>query len=215
MGVTNTEKPKRRCRTLVKKKDDATTIWSDSSNEENNCHNEAKRKYAKMNCVNRRSSQDDILMTEAQLEAGKMRTDKKDVEKASEWCNSTYMHLERIPKYFIAEFFVDEGYCTAELCDKVDAKSAAALRELNTMFHGTADGAKLPRACLRKPVLKKFWRARGLILGKRWIAFFAEFVDEEGNINWLGGVYRFSWVFLDPKNKSKGKKVQKVHHITY
>ena len=118
----------------------------------------------------------------------------KDQDRSRPSWHVTYMHVEKLPKYWRAEFLVkhySQHGCTEELVVRMDSKCSESINNVFDFVCGLTPTSKLPRSCLNKRVCDVSCKSRADAIGRATKAFFQGAIGSDGSIDWgRYGCYR-------------------------
>lgn len=135
-----------------------------------------------------------ILMCKGMLESGQcnpIAIADSAIEK--EAFHHTYVSFKSLPKYWIAEWLVNQCRFSPAFIDLIDAGGSSQVRQVFTYFTGIGESTYWPRPLLRKELLLTFLAGMLEKLGNRH-EHFDKHVDKTGKINWgAGGPFTLKW----------------------
>ena len=138
-----------------------------------------------------------ILQTKAQLENGDIANDAglspQKAAKKAERFHETYQHFDRLPLYWIADFFVSGLGMSRDLVDRAENCRSHQLREMLEYFTGVSGTDTWPPILKDKVVLLQWLQWLAHELGDRHKNF-ERFATDTGSITWSAATpFKFEW----------------------
>ena len=145
-----------------------------------------------------RTHRQDILKCKAHLEAGALddtsaAAARRDTRTKASF-NPSYQTFEKLPLYWIADFFVSVLGMDKGLVDRIEAHKGHQLREMLEFVCGVSETVRWDTHLKEKTFLVRFLEQMATSLGSRHKQL-GDIVDEEtGKIDWLrGGPFRYDF----------------------
>lgn len=136
-----------------------------------------------------------IIPTCMQLECGMIGPD-GGAEAPSEFWDSEWSTLARLPKHWLAEFLIaqSKGELSNEDMNKVDIHDGDNIRNIFSFITGTRPNMPLLRDMLNKTICARTLAARAESIGNRILGFKKKAIDSNGRVNWrMFGCYKLDF----------------------
>ena len=140
---------------------------------------------------------DECLHVKALLELGTIGKDSSPnarvAAQAKESFHATYMLFEKLPLYWIADYFHSHLEMPKSLIDRIEDHRGNQLREMLEHFTGLGSHTRWPQALKNKELLVQFLDWLVERLGNRRQSF-ETLVDTSGRIDWQqAGPFKMTW----------------------